>query len=562
MQSTPGVIPQEIKDLIQEGESLFSDRMPLLSLWQEQAENFYVERADFTVQRSIGRDFAAFLTTSYPLMVRRDLGNIFQTMLRPKDKEWFGVTTMREDKQDDAAKKWLEMATNTQRAAIYCPDAQFERATGQADNDYATFGNAVISIEMNRNFDSLLFRNWHLRDVAWACDYDGTVNRVHRKWKPTRRELVQHFKDKVSPKITEQLSTKGFERVHCRHIVVPSDTWNSPSGKKFRTKYVSIHIDVDNQHIMEETGQRQLGYVIPRWALVSGSQYAYSPCTICALPDARLIQSMTLVLLEVGERAADPPRVAPADVLRSDVNTFPGGVTTYDSEYDEKSGEVLRSLMPPTQGLTFAGELRNDVKESINNAFYLNKISLPPIGRDMTAFEVGQRVSEYVRNALPLFAPMETEYNAALCEMSFDMLLQGGAFGSPHDIPKSIRGADIQFKFESPLHSALSAQKATQFDNARAMIAETMGLYPAAANLIDPKVALKDALEGAGTPKSWFTTAAQQKQMEAKQGQQQNTQQTLANLGQGADVATKIGAAQQSLAGVPARASAKVQPQL
>jgi len=42
-------------------------------------------------------------------------------------------------------------------------------------------------------------------------------------------------------------------------------------------------------------------------------------------------------------------------------------------------------------------------------AFYINKLRLPPPQGDMTAFEVGQRVEEYVRAALPLFEPMDQE---------------------------------------------------------------------------------------------------------------------------------------------------------
>jgi hypothetical protein len=44
-------------------------------------------------------------------------------------------------------------------------------------------------------------------------------------------------------------------------------------------------------------------YRIPRWQTVSGSQYSYSPATVAALPDARLIQAMTFTLLEAGEKA-------------------------------------------------------------------------------------------------------------------------------------------------------------------------------------------------------------------------------------------------------------------
>jgi hypothetical protein len=59
----------------------------------------------------------------------------------------------------------------------------------------------------------------------------------------------------------------------------------------------------------DEPASWSLIYVIPRWQTVSGSQYAYSPATVAALPDARLIQAMTLTFFEAGEKATNPPMV-------------------------------------------------------------------------------------------------------------------------------------------------------------------------------------------------------------------------------------------------------------
>src|ERR1700722_8016828 len=99
---------QNAKDLIGYGDNLFSKRIALMSLWQEQADNFYAERADFTVTRSLGMDFASILTTSYPLLCRRDLTSLVSTMLRPNDKEWFETSVMREDRLDSQGRKWLQ----------------------------------------------------------------------------------------------------------------------------------------------------------------------------------------------------------------------------------------------------------------------------------------------------------------------------------------------------------------------------------------------------------------------------------------------------------------------
>ena len=57
------------KQLLENGDNLFSKRGTLMSLWQEVADNFYPERADFVTSRSLGEDFAAHLNSSYPLIV-------------------------------------------------------------------------------------------------------------------------------------------------------------------------------------------------------------------------------------------------------------------------------------------------------------------------------------------------------------------------------------------------------------------------------------------------------------------------------------------------------------
>jgi hypothetical protein len=561
-------VDQRAKDLIAHGDDLFGKRIALMSLWQEQADNFYCERADFTVNRSLGMDFASILTTSYPLLCRRDLTNLVSTMLRPNDKDWFEVSVMRDDRIDSAGKKWLEWASTIQRRAMYDPASMFHIASSQGDADFVTFGQSVKTIELNRERDALLYRCWHLRDTVWAENYKGQVDTVHRKAKPTVRQFCKEFPEycRNSPKIQEKLEKDPYGQIEYRHIVMPSDDYDYQSDEIVKTNrlkhpYVSIYIDVDNQAVIEEAGLWNKRYVIPRWQTVSGSQYAYSPATVCALPDARLIQAFTLILLEAGEKAVTPPMVTPGGVIRSDTNLFAGGITTYDAEYDEKSGEVLRVIPHDYSGLQFGKEMREDIKMMINNAFYLNKINLPPIGKEMTAFEVGQRVTEYVRNAMPIFGPMEMEENGATCEMTFDLLHRAGTFGGFLDMPQSLRGQDIQFKFQSPLHAAIEAQKGTEFMQAKAMLAEAAALDGGVVNMLDVRTAMRDALEGVGTPAKWLRDPGTMADMDKVAAQQAKTQQLLQTMGQGADVATKLGNAQTALSGMPARTTAQAVPQ-
>lgn len=536
--------------LISQGEFLFGRRVSLVSLWQELAMNFYVERADFTVTRTMGNDFADHLTTSFPMIARRDLANTFSAMLRPTNKEWFHIRTEDEDQEDSEARRWLEWAEKRMRTIMYSRDTNFVRATKEGDNDFATFGQAVLSIEKNATHDGILYRCWHLRDVAWCENYSGQIDTVHRKWKATVSELYEIFgSKKLSPKLADKLDKEPYAVIECRHIVIPASRYNGEGNKKWNTPFVSIYVDVTNQHVIEEVGQIDLGYVIPRWQTVSGSQYAYSPCTVAGLPDARLIQSMTLTLLEAGEKYTNPPMVAVQEALRSDVALYAGGITWVDAQYDERLGEVLRPLSTDKAGMPLGLEMQKDIREMISTAFFLNKITMPPIdSKQMTAYEMSVRQQEYVRTAMPLFEPMETDYNGALCEETFSMLMRLGAFGSPKDMPDSLSGQQIKFKFESPLSDSIGRDKGQRFMEAKQLLQQAAELDPSAALVIDARAAIRDIYTGIGTPATWVRSEKEVDAMAQAQQEEAEEQKLLNSMQQGADAADKMGSAGKQFA--------------
>ena len=215
----------KVADLKQLFEQLFNKRMDLLTLWQEQADNFYPQRADFTTKRNLGTDFASQLMTSYPVIARRDMGNALSTMLRTTNQDWFKLKTNIQDFEDQAGLEWLDRATEIQRKAMYARNSQFNRAVNEGDHDFAAFGQCVISIEPNYNLNSLLYRCWHLRDVAWCESYDGTIGTIARKWRPTARQLYSIFGNKVSDKVLRMLDKEPMTEVECAHIVMKGDEY-------------------------------------------------------------------------------------------------------------------------------------------------------------------------------------------------------------------------------------------------------------------------------------------------------------------------------------------------
>jgi hypothetical protein len=537
------------KELRATTEELFRKRSQLTTLWQELGENFYPERADFTVRRQIGSEFASYLQTSFPVQCRRDLSDQVGAMLRPSAKEWFSMTRADEEEVDNDAKKWLERVAGIQRRAMYDRVAQFAKASKQADNDYVTFGQDVTQVRLNKNRSALLYRCHHLRDVVWMEDDEGDVCFIARRHKPYSQDVVRLFRNAHS-KVVETAKKKPFEEIECLHIICKSEMFDGEANGK---PWWSIHYDVRDEHVMESVAQWNKEYNVERWQLVSGGQYAYSPATIVALPDARLLQAMTYTLLQAGEKIVNPPMVATEDVVRSDVSIYPGGITWVDRDYDERLGDALRPMTTDAKGMPLSRDMQDDLRGLLTRGFYLNRLTLPQARPEMTAFEVGQYVQQYIRDALPLFEPMEYERSGSICEMTFDIMLRAGAFGSPHDMPESLQGADILFRFESPLHDVIEAQKATKFQEMGALLAQAAQLDPSAAALPDVMTALRDALRGSKVPEAWLRSDVSVQDTLAAQQAAVDSQQQLAAMEQASMVAKNLGQATQAQeVGVPA----------
>lgn len=424
------------------------------------------------------------------------------------------------------------------------PRAMFQRATKQGDNDYVTFGQCIITVEPVVADATLLFRSWHMRDMAWAENNRGVIDNIHRNWKPSIRQLSREYGiEKLHRSVREVAEKEPEKEIPVRHVIIPFDEYDYKPEKAMRVradryKYMMLCVDKDNEHILYERPVEDHPYVIPRWQLVSGSPYAHSPAAHYALPDARTLQAISYTLLQAGNLAVDPNMVATEEAVRSDINIRPGGITWVDAEYDERLGEALRPMSRDTSALKFGAEMADRHLAMVHEAFFLNKINLPPMGGDMTAYEVQVRTQEYIRNALPLFEPMETEYNAPLCEKSFNVLMRMGAFGDPRGWPEKLRNAELKWTFESPLADTEKRGDAQRFTEAAQLLAMAINIDPQLKNEWEYKEQFRDAMRGIGAPLHSKDEVEEANQAEQ---QQMEMQQMLGMAGQVGAVAEQVG---------------------
>lgn len=538
------------KELTETGDRMRSKRQPLMSLFQEIAEIFYPIRADFTQTIQLGNNYADGLSDSYPVLARHELGNTFSTLLRPSQVDWFMPTTGDEDRDNiTSVGQGLQYVGSVIKKAMYDPKARFLRATKEGDHDYAAFGQCVISVEESSSLDHLLYRNWHIRDCVWMDDEEGQTNYMDREFKVTARNYVKRWPKSAPPAVRSIAEKMPETEIKVRHLVMPAEDYDMRK-KKGRKKqpFVSIYYDCENHVMLQEGGLPRFSYIVPRWQTISGSQYSYSPATTIAMPDARMLQAVSSLIQEMGEFAVSPPLIATEEAIRSDVNVFANGITWIAESYDESKGEALRAL-DRHSNFSIGVDMKQDAREMIAQAFSLNKLQLPPAeAGQMTAFEVAKRVEEYIRAALPLFEPVEVEYNMPLVETTYEMLLERGAFDEDR-IPEELRAEDFSFKFISPLREAESRKRVTQFTETIGLIG-ALGEQGAAqgATLVKIDMALKEAIRGTGAPADWLQTDEEIQADQEQQAAQQQEQMAMNQIQQGSEAAVNLADVTQKLA--------------
>lgn len=453
-------------ELIKRGDGRFSKRASLDSMRHEIALNFAPHLAEWTETQQWGTDYASHLIDGTPLLMARDFIGQIGSMLRPAGKQWFWHRTSDEDTNNVREhREYLDWRSQQMMRIMTDDPTGFHRSVKVGDEFFGLFGDAVLSVDTDEFRESLRIGAWHTKDCVWAVGKENRPDVMTRKEQVACRVIKARFRqqgDRIHEKIKEACEKDPDQTFEIRHEVIPADEYEPYIKKSARTKRVdgwySVWIDVTHQTVMRESWQPTFKYVIPRWVTLPNNPYAISPATIVAIPDARLIQEQASAILEAAEKQINPPLVAVADVVRGDTALRAGGLTWIDRNYDETAGQAIRPLeLGKNFQLGVESLLRTE--QQLAKAFFLDVLRMPDTRRTKSVEEVRFAIDEYIRAALPLFAPMQAEYNNPLLAEIDRQIENAGGFDD-REMPEALRESEFVYAWENPLSEMLERQKA------------------------------------------------------------------------------------------------------
>lgn len=470
-----------------------------------------------------------------PMQAARGLSNAIGGLMRPE-----GLPKVEMKPEDDAlnnlgeVKDWLSDSEDKLKDAFNNPKARFRQASSEKDQDLTVFGTAVMFVGEAARRNRLLFRSLHLKDSTPVFNEEGSADGMFVERRITIRNLADRFGlEKLSERTQERAKTNKDDKIRVLHAVTPRT--ESRAGALFARDlpFADQWIEIEAKHEFFVSGFHEFPFIVPRWDTSSGEDQARSPGMI-ALPDADTLQAMGETILVAGQRAADPPLMAPNDGSFDSINTFPGGLGYYDVETAVAlRGNPFFTLESGTN-LPITRDMQDDTRNQVFAAFFKNILNLPIAGPQMTATEIIARKEEFIREIGPVFGRLETDDTAPTVERAFMIMLRAGAF---LPIPQVLQGRNIRFEYDSPvkrIRQQIEAAAASRWAQETIALSE---FKPEVLDLVNGDELVRFSAEALGIPRKIVNGVDEVAQVRVARQEAEAAQQEVAQLAEAAEIA-------------------------
>jgi len=430
--------------LLKRYRTLQTNRSHWESHWQELGDYICPRKADITKKRTGGDKRTELLFDGTAVHAAELMSASLHGMLTNAATPWFDLRYENDELNgDDEAKEWLEGATDVMYQHL--ARSNFQEQIHELYSDLVTFGTAVIFIE-NDDDDGFRFSTRHIAKVYVSENEQGRVDTVFRKYKTTARAAVRQFgEQQVTQRISKLNSEEPYAEIELLHIVLPREDRDRRKKNAKNKPFASVYIDPDEKMVIGESGYDEFPYCVPRFLKASFEiGYGRSPA-MTALPDTKMVNKMSEVVIRAAQLQIHPPLMVPDDGFMLPVRTTPGGLNFYRSGTRDRIEPLNIGANNPL------GEMQLEQRRAaIRAAFYVDQLILGT-GPQMTATEVVQRTEEKMRLLGPVLGRLQAELLQPLIGRCFAVLSRQKAFAPA---PPMLQDGNIDIEYVSPLAKA------------------------------------------------------------------------------------------------------------
>lgn len=531
-------------ELLERSTALFSssERFNSDNLWDELSEFMLNNQSGMFKQSTASQTDISSLHNSTPGIKRtrrvydstamqavHDLAAAFQGTLTNPATVWSKLRFRKESLNDnETTVQWLEEVNSLIHNKFN--ESNFNTEIAKGYQSFVSLGNMALFLEENDSLNGFRFTAVHIAQVAWTEDKNSIVDTFFRKFSMSAKQAHEKWGNILHRNILRAVEKEPDKEFEFLHAVLPrdpaliklNDLGLAPGESR---PVASVYVDMTHSLLVEELGYYEMPVFVARWSLMPNEKYGRGPGHL-ALPDTRTLNKLKQRGLEAIDLQVRPPIFANQRDVFGQLDLRPGGISIVGNH------QGIREFVSQarTDVLQFSTE---DLKLSIRNIFFLDKLLLPPRNEtgEMTAFEVSQRVEQMQRVLGPVLSRLNHELLNPLIERSFQILLRSGQLP---ELPAELvaEGVDVEIVFINQLARAQQIQDVTSMQQLIQEVNLLAQLIPEAVDNLDPDGIVRHMARILGVPEVAIRNSDEvQAQREARQAEieaQQRQEQAVA----------------------------------
>jgi len=504
------------------------------SHWEEIAERVLPRSSEFTGDKTPGDKRTEKIYDATSALALERFAAAVESLLTPRGAKWH--TLRANDPGINQIPEVNEYFDQVERILFhyrYAPRSNFASQMHETYLSLGAFGTGALYVDEKLDA-GFRYRAVHLSDIFIAENEHGIVDTVFRRMNMTARQVAMMFPEgNLSDKMMEKANDNPDEKVELIHVVAPRSERDQSKRNRANMQYGSGYYECKTKGLIEEGGFEEFPYIVSRYVTTARETYGRSPAMI-VLPDIKMLQAMSRVVIRAGEKVVDPPLLIADDGVILPVNTRPGGAT-----FARLDGRQQAPIQPlNTGGRPDIGEAMMEARRrTINDAFLVTLFQILVDSPRMTATEVLQRAQEKGALLAPTVGRQQSETLGPLIEREISVLARQGVLPP---LPEVLVGREYEVEYVSPLSRAMKSEEGVGILRTLEMVQPIAAVDPSVMDNFNFDEITRVLADVNGVPQRILRDAESISNQRNARAQQQQLQQVLDAAPQTADAALKV----------------------
>lgn len=386
------------------------DRANVEWIWQQVGDYIMPTKNDVITQSSPGTQKYNNMLDNTGMMANEQLASTLHSYLSNPSGYFFGLSTgdpMLDMK--DSVRLWIQSEVRAMHDTLNNSNFQTEIH----ELYLSLVGNGFSGMLMEEDEETIVrFSTRAVKELYVAENSRGAIDRVWRPYKLDARGIVEDFctdkdgnVDKAKfgalPRNVQsaynEIKPEQFEVVHHLYPVSMVKNYKGPF------KILSQYVLVKEKLTLETEGFYELPGVFPRWSKIPGEPYGRG-CGEKALPEVKMLQLMADITIRGAQKTIDPPLQMPDNGFVLPLVTRPAGINYFRAGSQDRVTPIFNDAR-----IDFGIQMIQSSQNKVRQAYYVDQLTLPTDGPQMTATESQTRTDQSMRILGPMLGRMQAE---------------------------------------------------------------------------------------------------------------------------------------------------------